>query len=190
MSIPFTDPVEDVCLLWREGESKRIDACYKMVQENCNTADVAKRLGLDTDTVNKMQNAGKMYRNLLEKFEDLAQDAHESLTYSHLALVYRYVSVEVLNEKQAWRYLSLAISENLSTRKLDEKIRVDFNLIHEPDFKVVVGKYIKKLRHDLIDAPFGGLGSTAAHDFASKNVRPAAENLLDVLEQLQELCDA
>ncbi len=185
MTIPFTDPIEDAIIQWRNGEASRIDACYTLVANNCSTAEFANRSGLDTDTVGKMVQAGKQYRALLENDEDLACDIRRELTYSHLALIYRYVSVAgILTVGQGTEYLIEAIWERLSVRKLDAKIRVDQQLIIEPEYVETVRRYIKHLDRDLINTPMA-VGSSQAQDFAAKQVRPAAENLLELLQTLE-----
>lgn len=185
MTIPFTDPIEDVRQLWRSGESKRIDACLLMVANSCPVVEVSQRLGLDTDTVGKMVQAGKQYRAIMELDEDLACDIRRELTYSHLSLIYRYVSVAgILTVGQGTEYLIEAIWERLSVRKLDAKIRVEQQLIIEPEYVETVRRYIKHLDRDLINTPMA-VGSSQAQDFAAKQVRPAAENLLELLQELE-----
>lgn len=182
---PFTDPVEDVRINWQAGEALRIDACYIMAANDCNPAEVAERLGLDTDTINKMAHAGRMYSDLLVYDDDFAREVRDSLTYSHLSLVHRYVSAGVLLQEQAFEYLRLAMLEKLSTRKIDARIRVDCQLMMEMDFAQKIKKYRVSIERDLINVPYDGLRSRAAEDFAASNVRPAAAALLEALETLE-----
>lgn len=190
MSIPFTDPIEDVRQLWRSGESMRIDACLLMVANACPVVEVAQRLGLDTDTVGKMVQAGKQYRALVELDEDLACDVRRELTYSHLSLIYRYVSVAgILTAEQGAEYLREAIWERLSVRKLDAKIRADFQLGNDKEFGEVVRGYIGKLDRDLINTPLLGM-SEDARDYVSEVIRPRAADLLEALEKFDSMVSA
>lgn len=190
MTIPFTDPIEDVRQLWRSGESKRIDACLLMVANSCPVVEVSQRLGLDTDTVGKMVQAGKQYRALMELDEDLACDIRRELTYSHLSLIYRYVSVAgILTVGQGTEYLIEAIWERLSVRKLDAKIRADFQLGNDKEFGEVVRGYIGKLDRDLINTPLLGM-SEDARDYVSEVIRPRAADLLEALEVFDSMVSA